>query len=961
MPDTHLAMPRTLSAPYAELLEADAPRTKTTSDAPPNGTAAAAAAFARLLASGDQAMQPETSTITDIHPHKSSAFDGVHRPQGLRAMLLGSTTIPALGMTIAEASQRTADLLAENDGPGPLTDEQAEALAARWSVLESAVVGSVPQTILDAASILDRIFPDDATHIPHRDIPAVRRVATFLHQIVEAARSASPNETSIIPSIGMTFRQAADRVREMVERANNSPRGEDDGIEDKAELERREAARIADCHEWCRIIDAMMATPAQTMGDLFAKLERIACPSLGIRHLVFADEEIALLDEDVQRLQPLWSGPHLAARAGEPLQDASIFAAYSRWSQLVRDCYAATTDEDCDRLSDQADEAALDVMTHEPATREGLAAQVFVMLHLAHGGSTADHLDIDFSALSGGDGPDSAAVQALVERVKRIGRRDGEETPQGALTSLYARWVEVRARYLADDEGDTLRAELDQIEDRLEAEPVRCVADAIAKPGYFLTASNSMLDDGILPSIDADGSAAWPRLLLTVEDAAELLAVDAQAPFRAMVAGLRQLMQRHVKLEEEAERRAEAYQIPEQVALAMQTVCVRNRVASAEEDVRAPDHAQGQREEALTLLHALKPESRKSLLSFMRFLPVSSHLHEAMLDFAREHGMAPHYRQWLEGHLADLGDTSGVAIAGDRLRQAWKDLHTLDIECVPDDLDDRAACDAYNRSVAEACKRLLAVPVQTVGDVAILARFALRGVTIHWGADETIAQELDAKGQPPEDRGEQLMVALWRVVEHLTRQQHIATQLAPVFQQDDDADLLKAFDEWLIAARSLDAIPIEASEEEREPYEQRDEDAVGRLLEFSPKTPRGTAAILRYLFLRSAGTVEAERTVLHGGEPNGEDLADLLPQVLWQLIKALEALPAAANDLHQEPDAFAETVAAFEAEAPATLALPLEPTGRMVDAAASAAGITPAQFQAAYAAAVEALKLERAA
>ncbi|MFP5511591.1 MAG: Arm DNA-binding domain-containing protein [Alphaproteobacteria bacterium] len=32
-------------------------------------------------------------------------------------------------------------------------------------------------------------------------------------------------------------------------------------------------------------------------------------------------------------------------------------------------------------------------------------------------------------------------------------------------------------------------------------------------------------------------------------------------------------------------------------------------------------------------------------------------------------------------------------------------------------------------------------------------------------------------------------------------------------------------------------------------------------------------------------------------------------------------------------------------EAPATLALPLEPTGRLVDAGASAAGITPAPFR----------------
>lgn len=85
---------------------------------------------------------------------------------------------------------------------------------------------------------------------------------------------------------------------------------------------------------------------------------------------------------------------------------------------------------------------------------------------------------------------------------------------------------------------------------------------------------------------------------------------------------------------------------------------------------------------------------------------------------------------------------------------------------------------------------------------------------------------------------------------------------------------------------------------------------------------------------------------------------------LWRIVERLtehHKVIHAAHVVQQNADAFADTVAAFEAEAPSTLAVPLEPTGRMVDAGASAAGITPAQFQAAYAAAVEALKLERAA
>lgn len=53
-------------------------------------------------------------------------------------------------------------------------------------------------------------------------------------------------------------------------------------------------------------------------------------------------------------------------------------------------------------------------------------------------------------------------------------------------------------------------------------------------------------------------------------------------------------------------------------------------------------------------------------------------------------------------------------------------------------------------------------------------------------------------------------------------------------------------------------------------------------------------------------------------------------------------------------DAFAQAGAAFEAQASATLSMPLELTDRMIDAGASAAGITPDQFKAAVIAARDA-------
>lgn len=66
----------------------------------------------------------------------------------------------------------------------------------------------------------------------------------------------------------------------------------------------------------------------------------------------------------------------------------------------------------------------------------------------------------------------------------------------------------------------------------------------------------------------------------------------------------------------------------------------------------------------------------------------------------------------------------------------------------------------------------------------------------------------------------------------------------------------------------------------------------------------------------------------------------------------------AANDA---ADAFGDTVAAIAGEAFAPLAIPQTPTDAMVAAGAAAAGVTPEQFAAGFAAAVEAYALERVA
>ena len=421
----------------------------------------------------------------------------------------------------------------------------------------------------------------------------------------EAERNAAPFRasllaTTIIPALGTTFREAADQTRALLDAYSAIPEEDED-------------ARKEQVKEWERLEGAILTAPAQTFGDLFAKVERLMCPELGIRALEQDDEEMRLLEEDVERLRP----QIIAAASG----DAEIFAAFERWKQSVTELVRRPADIDDDAfagLCKEVDAVALKVVAPAPVTMEGLASQVYTMLHLEHSGTMEEPTDIALVPPFDTDDAHTLAIHTIVNRVKLLGK-------------------------------------------------------------------------------------------------------------------------------------------------------------------------------------------------------------------ARVTGPAP---------SADL-------------RNAWDELIALDaqVETLPAEALENGAYDAIVERSRAAARRVLTAPAHTVADLEILAKLALRSLIFYFGVDEAQVRAWLTDGGLPGDNERDSLAALWRVAKGLRN----LTTTAP-----------------------------------------------------------------------------------------GTDLA-------------------AANDQRQNADAFADTIAAFEAEAPATLALPQEPTGRMVDAGASAAGITPAQFQAAYAAAVEALKLERAA
>ncbi|MBP2233401.1 hypothetical protein J2847_006739 [Azospirillum agricola] len=204
----------------------------------------------------------------------------------------------------------------------------------------------------------------------------------------------------------------------------------------------------------------------------------------------------------------------------------------------------------------------------------------------------------------------------------------------------------------------------------------------------------------------------------------------------------------------------------------------------------------------------------------------------------------------------------------------------------------------------------------------------------------------------------------------------IAGRLATEFRKDaDDLDVLgatphpdalvlAAWSEYVRVSTAFDALPLTISDEEAEPLACELDACRDRMEGIPATTLEGVLLKLRYLFAALMESQDAIDAAIYGKPASAALLhtlsLDCRERMLWNMIQPVP-LATAANDHQTKVDAFADSVAAFEAEAPVTLALPLEPTGRMIEAGATAAGITPEQFQAAYAAAMDALKLERVA
>ncbi len=178
-----------------------------------------------------------------------------------------------------------------------------------------------------------------------------------------------------------------------------------------------------------------------------------------------------------------------------------------------------------------------------------------------------------------------------------------------------------------------------------------------------------------------------------------------------------------------------------------------------------------------------------------------------------------------------------------------------------------------------------------------------------------------------------------------------------------DASLHAAWDRFVTAWRVYSALPSDLSDEESETEWTAYQQAHVAVDQMMPSTAAGVAIRLKVALIAMAQSRQVTPETAFIGPPPSE-LTDTDHQLLWRLIEHLEGATVAAGPFvtptAPESDAFAETIVAFQKEAPSSLAIPDTPTEAMLKAGAAAGGCSTETVRAAFAAMVDAYRREAA-
>lgn len=341
-------------------------------------------------------------------------------------------------------------------------------------------------------------------------------------------------------------------------------------------------------------------------------------------------------------------------------------------------------------------------------------------------------------------------------------------------------------------------------------------------------------------------------------------------------------------------------------------------------------------------------------------------------------------------HLAAAAEPRGCSARDDfdllAAFEEWKVASPI-AEHLPKGTADDERERAWAR-VWRAVDRMKALPARTPAGLAAKLRYLFAS----FGQGPEDYDAIWNGTQPNEETlADGNMGMLWCTIGEAERMTAPAQPVADTL--NPDAEMLQALTLWIAERRQLDELEGKHESPDYTEYNRLS----AELLTTPARSFFGVAAKLAAALDLGAlneddpagaereAITQAQREALTIADPVHRELADLLAdgvaialgmpdtaalQRRDEFASLIRRLPTGQlkefvgqmrEMVKPEPDAFADTVAAFEAEAPKPLCMPQAPTAHMVEAGAAAAGISREQAQAIYAAMADAYRQERAA
>ncbi|MGY0794237.1 hypothetical protein ACW7BJ_33235 [Azospirillum argentinense] len=280
-------------------------------------------------------------------------------------MEANTTVIPSIGLTFSAAAQRIATIL-EEDRQDPSGDRYDD-----FAPLDSAMMAATPRTPADVLAVLDRMLCPQIGLIGegHRYAQPLQKVRDALAALFGAGPA--PSTSTIVPMLGLTFRDAVDRCLGLIAQQNAMP------TETAEDEERADAIAT----QWLGLADKLLVASPITPADGVAITDLLLDDAAGLPINNVRDEKLSAL----ANLRDL-----LARQATPPADDAALLDAFRRWAAnegAIDDLSEEDRNEGAavDELCEESDELIRAVAALPARTSAGLCVKVYLLAHWENG------------------------------------------------------------------------------------------------------------------------------------------------------------------------------------------------------------------------------------------------------------------------------------------------------------------------------------------------------------------------------------------------------------------------------------------------------------------------------------------------------------------------------------------------------------------------------------------------